>query len=870
MDQSNGKGLEQFRTAEYATSTPLLKDLYQYITPDYAADWKVIGTLLGLPSGELKSIEAGYPTNVKWCCNQMLEKWLEVEPSASWNKLLSVIQSPAVSSDQATEKVVTGEDVASKVQPVHHDKLTVKGAEEVSMLSNRVATTNAQARFRADKDTWPPGQPHSFTPLLLVHHEGQQRMDQAVEVAKLVHKGDVTSEQLVHTKLDDHASHVSKVTKEVTKILAPLEEREDPQFIMIEGAPGIGKSVLLREIAYRWGKQQLLQTFTLLVLVCLRDPIVQQATSISDLLLSFCKGDRRAKEIAAACSDYLFENGGKHLLFLFDGFDEFPEHLRENSLIGEIINRNILPLCGLVVSSRPHASVSLQQQATIKVDILGFTKEEQSLYIEQSLKGQPQSIEKLTRYLQDHLTISSLCLVPFNIVILLFLYKMGIPLPSDSSSIYHHFICLTICRHLAKSGCPLKNDIKQLADLPEPYSKIVKQLSKLALQALNNNQLVFTYEEIEAACPDVIATPEGINGFGLLQAVQHFGLTGETTTFNFLHLTIQEYLAANYIITDLRPDEEYRLLREQFWSDIHANMFSIYITLSNGQRSSFKKFLSGGDDKIAISNKFLREQLKCFRLFRCFHDARDYRMCKSIEEAEIFNKKEIYLSSTRLSATDLECVSLFLTSSSHKQWVWLYLTSCYIQDRGLHILHKHLINNDVTITNLVLMDNGLTNSSSSFVSDIVLSCKVEVLWISGNDTIGESEELYTMLTHPSSMLTRLIMNNTSLSSIAARTLFTAVKDTNKLKELDISYNAITDDVADVFTLLTTNKSLVVLWMSGNPISREAMTRSLQALRGNNTLQELYVPSYPPAIRSIEQEINTKRRSQGIQEKLTVY
>ena len=84
--------------------TPKLKDLYKHVTPQYAADWKVIGTLLGLPSGELKSIEAGYPINVKWCCNQMLEKWLEEDPSASWNKLLSVIQSPAVCSDQAKGK----------------------------------------------------------------------------------------------------------------------------------------------------------------------------------------------------------------------------------------------------------------------------------------------------------------------------------------------------------------------------------------------------------------------------------------------------------------------------------------------------------------------------------------------------------------------------------------------------------------------------------------------------------------------------------------------------------------------------------------------------------------------------------------------
>ena len=85
-------------------TTPLLKDLYQCITPRYAADWEVIGTLLGLPSGELKAIEAGWPTNVKWCCNQMLKKWLEVDPTASWKKLFIAIDSPAVSSGQNDDK----------------------------------------------------------------------------------------------------------------------------------------------------------------------------------------------------------------------------------------------------------------------------------------------------------------------------------------------------------------------------------------------------------------------------------------------------------------------------------------------------------------------------------------------------------------------------------------------------------------------------------------------------------------------------------------------------------------------------------------------------------------------------------------------
>ena len=73
-------------------TTPLLKDLYQHITSRYATKWKVIGILLGLSNKLLDDIEAGYSANAK-CCNEMLEKWLEVDTTASWNKILNVIDS---------------------------------------------------------------------------------------------------------------------------------------------------------------------------------------------------------------------------------------------------------------------------------------------------------------------------------------------------------------------------------------------------------------------------------------------------------------------------------------------------------------------------------------------------------------------------------------------------------------------------------------------------------------------------------------------------------------------------------------------------------------------------------------------------------
>ena len=87
-----------------ATSTPQLKDLYNYIIPHYAARWRVIGTLLGLPEGRLEIIEHDHYHKAEPCCGAVLQEWLEVDPYASWEKLLKVIELPAVSSDQAPDE----------------------------------------------------------------------------------------------------------------------------------------------------------------------------------------------------------------------------------------------------------------------------------------------------------------------------------------------------------------------------------------------------------------------------------------------------------------------------------------------------------------------------------------------------------------------------------------------------------------------------------------------------------------------------------------------------------------------------------------------------------------------------------------------
>ena len=115
----------------------------------------------------------------------------------------------------------------------------------------------------------------------------------------------------------------------------------------------------------------------------------------------------------------------------------------------------------------------------------------------------------------------------------------------------------------------------------------------------------------------------------------------------------------------------------------------------------------------------------------------------------------------------------------------LDLYKCNIQDVGLRILHRDLISHYVTIRELDLWSNGLTKSSSSSIKDLTIHCRVEVLIINGNHTIGEDPALYDMLSLPSSRLVTLYMRSTSLSSPSAINLFTALAKRNKLQLLDI-------------------------------------------------------------------------------------
>ena len=88
-------------------SRPLLRDLADVVTPHYAAKWRVIGFLLGLSQSALDIIEYDRGRSAINCCIEIWGKWLDSDTSATWRKVLKVLENKAVTETEKEKSNLT-------------------------------------------------------------------------------------------------------------------------------------------------------------------------------------------------------------------------------------------------------------------------------------------------------------------------------------------------------------------------------------------------------------------------------------------------------------------------------------------------------------------------------------------------------------------------------------------------------------------------------------------------------------------------------------------------------------------------------------------------------------------------------------------
>ena len=319
--------------------------------------------------------------------------------------------------------------------------------------------------------------------------------------------------------------------------------------ILMDGAPGVGKTTVARKLCIDWANGELLQEYHLVIYIPLREV---EGDSLASLLPS-----PLANEVAGYLAQLCIS--GKYTLFIFDGFDELSSEDRsKKSLFMKIIKGQYLHHCSVLIISRPYASSPLKSLSRVNrhIEVLGFSETQIVKYIKQNLPTS--QAQKLIRMLKERLDIVSLCYIPLNCKIVLFVFdQQQYELPATLTELYEIFVLHTIKRSLKKQQFFPEGDeynFDYIEELPASILILLDSLCEIAFKCMEKDKLFLEHRDLQNSS-DILS-------LGLLSSLQCISSRGLQQHYQFLHLTIQEFLAARYLSSaKLAPKDRIEFFR---------------------------------------------------------------------------------------------------------------------------------------------------------------------------------------------------------------------------------------------------------------------------------------------------------------------
>ena len=216
---------------------------------------------------------------------------------------------------------------------------------------------------------------------------------------------------------------------------------------------------------------------------------------------------------------------------------------------------------------RPYASQMLQQMKSITqhVEIVGFTEKQIKECFMRNITDK-QKAEELIEQLKQRLDILSLCYTPLNAAITLYVYKQEEhTLPTTLTRLYKLYILHSLKRSVEIHFENLySNNIKYLKNLPVRIAVPFIALCEMAYNGLQDDQLGFSTSQRPQSlqgCPGCKGTKPDL--LGLMSGSKSFTGSDTEVSYQFTHLTVQEFLAAWYAAKKLSAEEHGKLFIEK-------------------------------------------------------------------------------------------------------------------------------------------------------------------------------------------------------------------------------------------------------------------------------------------------------------------
>ena len=330
------------------------------------------------------------------------------------------------------------------------------------------------------------------------------------------------------------------------------------RLILIEGAPGVGKTTFSGEFCHQWSQGKLLSDHKLLVLLPLRDNRVKSARNVSDLF--------QHPQLQQAIAEQVESNGGEGVALWLEAWDELQENKRQKSSVFlDLVHGRVLPKATVIVTSRPWATQNLKATSSgidQHIEIVSTPAIQFSRILSQD-KVRPDVRAKLRDYVDKNPSVKAAMHTPVtaDIVAEVFQWSQDTesPPPRTTTQLY---ITLT-CKLLSgKAEGQKPGRMGSLEEVAAEREGGFLKMCRLAWEGIIKQQLTFSSDVVSALGGDTL---------GLAHKVRelHGGEDGQFS-YHFIHLTLQEFLSA-YHITQLPQEKQDQVIREHIEIG-HLNM----------------------------------------------------------------------------------------------------------------------------------------------------------------------------------------------------------------------------------------------------------------------------------------------------------
>ncbi len=484
-------------------------------------------------------------------------------------------------------------------------------------------------------------------------------------------------------------------------IFRPLPGQDkDIRTVLTKGVAGIGKTVSVQKFILDWAEGKENQDVQLIFPLPFREInlMKDKTLSLSDLLHVFFP---ETKEMEISSDEY-------KVLFIFDGLDEcrlsldfqsdvrlcdVSESASVDVLLMNLIVGNLLPSALIWITSRPAAADLVPSECVHRVtEVRGFNEPQKEEYFRKRISDQSLA-DTIISHLKSSRSLYIMCHIPvFCWISAAVLEKMlsraeSGEIPKTLTQMYTHFLIL-------------QTNIKHEKDYEkkETDEDMILKLGKVAFQQLVKGNLIFYEEDLRESGIDVT---EASVYSGLCSQIfrEEFGLY-QGKVFCFVHLSIQEHLAALYVhlsCTNNNRNVFEPIPKQSLWSKVkdrfqHVSLSELHqravkeaLRSKNGHLDLFLRFLLGlsvkshqillqqimtlkrsSSDSNEKSVEYIKKKIrtidspeKSINLFHCLNELGDRSLMEEIQQYLTSGRiKEAKLSSSQWSAV----VFVLLTS----------------------------------------------------------------------------------------------------------------------------------------------------------------------------------------------------------------